>query len=598
MRKSLLACLTAALLVLSACAHGTPSSTAFPPSPTPAPSSSPQKTPTPTPPPPTPQPTRLTLCAPPVQHLNLYAVASSTENDLLSLVTELPAERIAYQWQPRLLVGWPVAAVDEVSVPAQGRYVDETGLVQTHPGTPRLVLPQMTVTFTLRSDLRWSDGSPLTAEDVLLGYALAREAGAQGGWAALAQVTSRLEVLDAYTLRWVGLPGYVTGDYAGLLFPPQPAARWRGASLAAVLRDPLAPVTGPFQVTSWRADGITLERNPYYSGAQPTLERIEVRFMQVKPEGLPELLRSGQCDVLAPELAQTLDWKTWEESLRTGEIMAWAAPAEAFLRLDFNTTSKRAPMLQGAAFRQALSGCINRTRLVNALAGQFLIPAQSFLLPQHPAYRAASLPTPDEAQAQLTALGWEDRDGDGIREAHGVPGLAEGTPLTLTLTVPSWYTVAAALVAADLELCGVKSVPQVVSAQTLYAADARNPLAGRSFELALYGWSASPPTVCGAWLSSRIPSAATNFTGENFSGYASASYDDACRRALRSLDPAELKTALQDAQTELLAATPTAFLAWRATWFIARASIEGFQPDVTAPGAFWNAEQWKIVASQ
>lgn len=590
MPTRILALVTAALLVLSACATPTPSPTTPPPTATQRPSS---PTPTTPAPPPTVLSTTVTICTGTVQQLNPYTASTLTEFDLLSLVNEPPAEQIAYHWQPRLLAVLPLVSVDEVVVPPQGVYVDTAGALQTHGGTERLSLPQMTVTYTLRSDLRWSDGTPLTAEDVLLGYAFARET-TQGTWAAVVQRTERFEAVDAYTLRWVGRPGYVSSAYAGLLFPPQPAARWRGKTLADALRDPLAPVSGPFMPTSWRADGITLERNPYYSGTAPTLERIEVRFVQVKPTQLPELLLRGTCDVIAPELAQQLEWKSWEQTLQSGAALVWATPVEVFLRLDFNTTATRAPMLRDAAFRRALSGCINRTRLVNTLAGQFLMPAQSFLLPQHPAYQAVQELTADEAQAQLTALGWEDRDGDGIREAHGAAGVAEGTPLTLSLTLPSWYTVAAAMVAADLEACGVKSVPQVVSAQALYATDARSPLAGRSFELALYGWNAPPPAVCGAWLSERIPNAATGYQGENFAGYASPAYDAACHTALQTLDEAERITALQTAQQELLTSMPTAFLAWRAHWMVARTGIEGFRLDPTAPGAFWNAEQWQV----
>lgn len=596
-RTRLLAGVAAALLLLSACGPA-PTATTPPPSPTRGHLSPTPTQPAPTTPAPTALPTSLTLCTPPVQRLNLYAATTATEYDLLSLITEPPAEQVAYRWYPRLLATLPEIAVTEVSVPAQGVYVDETGAQKTHTGTTPLRLPQMSVTYTLRSDLRWSDGTPLTAEDVLLGYALARDAAAQGGWSWVGKMTERLEAVNSVTLHWVGRPGLVSSAAVGWLFPPQPAARWRGQGLAEVVRDPLAPVTGPFMPTSWRADGITLARNPYYSGEAPTLERIEVRFVQVKPEQLPELLARGTCDVLAPELAQQLEWKSWEQTLQSGAAVMWATPQEVFLRLDFNTTSTRAPMLRDAAFRRALSGCLNRTRLVNALAGQFLIPAQTFLLPQHPAYAVMQDLTPEEAQTQLTALGWEDRDGDGIREAHGAPGVAEGTPLTLSLTLPSWYTVAAAMVAADLETCGVKSVPQVVSAQTLYAADARSPLAGRSFELALYGWNASPPTVCGAWLSTRIPNAATGYQGENFTGYASPVYDAACRRALQAVELAEQVAALHEAQAALLTEMPTAFLAWRASWLVARSGIEGFRLDPTAPGAFWNAEQWRVVARQ
>ncbi len=594
-RTRALALVTAALLVLSACATPTPTPTAAQPSATPGPSSSPTPNPaTPTTAPATSAPATLTMCTQPVQRLNPYAVTSATEYDLLSLMVEPPAEAVGYQWELRLLAAMPEAAVNEVRVPAQGAYVDMAGALRTHTGAEPLLLPQMTVTYTLRSDLRWSDGTPLTAEDVLQGYTFARDASAQGVWVQVLGMTERLEAVDAYTLRWVGRPGYTSSAAVGLLFVPQPAARWRGQGLAQALRDPLAPVTGPFRPVSWRADGITFERNPYYAGTAPELERIEVRFVQVKPAQLPELVRRGTCDVIAPELAQQLEWKAWEEVLQSGTVTIWATPVEVFLRLDFNTTSTRAPMLREATFRQAVSGCINRTRLVNALAGQLVLPAQSFLLPQHPAYQAPAALTVEAAQAQLTALGWEDRDGDGIREAHGVAGIAEGTPLTLSLTLPSWYTVAAALVAADLELCGIKSVPQVVSAQMLSAADARSPLAGRSFELALYGWTASPPAVCGAWLSERIPSAATGYQGENFTGYAASAYDEACRKALRATESVEQYAALREAQAILLADAPTAFLGWRASWLVARTSIEGIRLLPNAPGAFWNAETWRL----
>jgi len=194
----------------------------------------------------------------------------------------------------------------------------------------------------------------------------------------------------------------------------------------------------------------------------------------------------------------------------------------------------------------------------------------------------------------LAEVGWRDEDGDGIREAHGVADFKDGTPLSLTLVLAPQYMVAAAHVAAALEACGVGIVPQPVDARVLYAADPASPLIGRRFDLALFGWLAKAPTVCGAWRSDRIPGAANAWLGENFSGYASAEYDAACRRALTSVDPAAQNAALREAGVLLSRDLPTFFLTWRPDWFVARPEVEGLRPDASNPAPLWNIEQVSV----
>lgn len=581
-------------VLLAACGRPTPP----PATPTPLPTSTPR--------PPTPSPTasapsqHLVLCATEPQYASPFA-PSQAGDDLLALFFEPPVERVNYRWQPRLVTHLPSFATGDAitrtaQVPMGGRYADIAGAVKTHEGSVFLRLPQLVVTFTLQADLRWSNGEPLTAEDAVLGYHLAQAPEAQGRWPELVERTARFVALDEHTLRWEGIPGYLSADYAGFLFPPQPAHRWQGKTLPGVLEDRTPPATGPFKITAWEAGReVRLQRNPHYAGAEPRLASITYRFPQTAPSGWTDLLLAGTCDVLLPDPVMATDLRLWDALKQQGAATLWADAAPVVLRLDFNLdprTQEPGP-LADPKVRRALAQCVDRTRLTQALPGEALIPASGFIPPGHPAYAepgTAPAFDPEAGQARLAAAGWRDEDADGLREAYDVAGIADGTPLSLTLHLAPQYFAIAAYISADLETCGAGVRPEPTETQLLYANDAVSPLFGRTFEMAVFGWWAELPEMCGVWRSGRIPNEDNDWVGENFGSYTSEAYDAACRRALTALTYETQAAALQEAQALLLEDVPTLFLAWRPYWFVTRPPVQGLRPDVSAPGALWNSE--------
>ncbi|MEA3308056.1 MAG: ABC transporter substrate-binding protein [Chloroflexota bacterium] len=584
-------------IFLTACSAATPTAppatvSTEPASPTPQPT---------LPLPATPQPHRLILCTREPSASNPFA-PSQAGDDLLALFYEPAAERVNYQWEARLLARIPsFANGDALTQTAQvqpgDRYTDASGALLNNESDTPLTLPQLSVTFTLSRELRWSDGEPLTAKDALLGYHLAQEPAARDPWRELAERTARFEAVDEYTLRWVGVPGYLSPEYPGFCFPPQPAHLWQNQELTGILAERTPPGTGPFMVTSWTSGkGARLLPNPHYSGPQPRLEEVIVRFPQFPLSAWPALLSSGDCDIILPAPARDITREQWSEQLAAGEILLWANPGPdpTFLRLDFNVApegEQRSPLAEGLV-RRALAHCINRGELAAAQPDLALLPAESFLPPSHPAFASSDLRyIPDLGQDMLSAAGWRDEDGDGIREAHDVDGFPAGTPLSLTLTLAPQYIVPAAHIAADLEACGVGILPNPTAAEELYRADPSSPLFGRTFELALYGWWADVPQVCGAWRSDRIPTAENAWLGENFSGYASEEYDAACQRALVAVEAEEQYVALREAQQQLARELPTLFLTWRPFWFAARAEVQGLRPDESNRPAIWNIEE-------
>lgn len=601
-RVRLLRCM-ALLMVLSlvACTTATPS-----PTPTSTPTSAPTNTATPEPSP-TPRPNRLVLCSMEPVAVSPFAPSQAGE-DLLRLFYEPPAERVNYRWEPRLLERIPTPSGGEVisrtaAVPPGARYVDATNALLTNEGEETFYLPQLEVTFDLRDDLLWSDGEALTAEDALLGYHLAQEPQVRGQWRDLVERTQRFEALNALELRWTGVPGYLTADYAGFLFPPQPAHRYQGQRLDQVLQDRAPLATGPFMVRSWESGaGLLLLPNPHYAGDTPLLEEVIVRFPQVGLDGWPQLITSGECDVILPTPAMEIDWRVWAALMVQGEAVIWATtgPDPRFLRLDFNLAPRdeeTSPLLDPRV-RQALAHCVNRNRLIEVLPNEALLPALTFLPQRHPAFAGQDLDRieydPGAGEDLLEEVGWRDEDEDGIREAHDLADIDEGTPLSLTLTLAPQYTVSAANIAADLEQCGVGVVPRPVDARELYAADPGSPLFGRTFDLALFGWWSEAPQVCGAWRSDRVPQEDNDWIGENFSGYVSEAYDAACWRALNAIETETQFAALREASVLLSQDLPTLFLAWRPFWFVAHPRVQGLQPDPSNPATIWNIEEISV----
>ncbi|MGC9398533.1 MAG: ABC transporter substrate-binding protein [Anaerolineae bacterium] len=585
------------LATMSAC-RTTPGPPSVPPSPTmPSPTAT---SPLPTS---TPRPNRLVLCTTEPAAISPFA-PSQAGDDLLALFYEPPLERLNYVWEARLVEEVPTltnggALTRTVSVPPGGRYVSKSGTVHVNESEETLQRPQMVVSFTLRSDLRWSDGKPLMAEDALLGYHLAQEPEVVGRWRELVERTERFEALNSRTLRWTGVPGYLDADFAGFLFPPQPVHRYQGQRLAEILNDRAPVGNGAFAVVEWTAgEGLRLLPNPHYVGPKPALKEIRVRFPQLPLTSWPTLLANGTCDVILPDPAGQITWQTWAPLIGENRLRLWLStgPEPTFLRLDFNIARPdgRANPLADLTVRTALAQCIDRQCLVEGMPDRALVPAESFLPPEHPAFDPAVLRgtayDPDVARAMLETTGWRDEDGDGLREAHDVPGFDDGEPLSLTLVLAPQYTVAAAHVAADLEACGVGVAPRPTDVRQLYVADPASPLFGRTFDLALFGWWAEAPQVCGAWRSDRIPSEENDWVGENFSGFASEAYDEACHRALTAVDIERQYAALKEAQGLLSHALPTHFLTWRPFWFAARPEVKGIHPDPSNPATLWNIE--------
>ncbi len=533
-------CLAAALLA-AACASA-PSATPAPTAPVPLPTATAVRAPEASPPAPSATATRvltrpeLVIC---LSHepASLYRYAlpepdgSLSRAHILAALEDGPVDTANSGQRPGLLEKLPTLAdgdlrLETVSVRAGERVVDELGRVVPlaagvtvlgPDGAPltyaggELRLPQLTARFTLRPDLRWSDGAPLEAADSVFGFETAASPDAYHPQRDRGERTAVYRALDARTVEWVGLPGHLDRAVADYFWPPLPRHQLGAltpAEIAASEPARTAPLSyGPFVVQEWRAgERLVLARNPeYWRAAEglPYLERVVYRFV---PDGarLAEELASGACDLVPRNAA----WEAAPPALPQELARTAAGPVQ--VALAFGVASAAGPgFFSDRAAREAVAACLDRS----ALSAGASAPAF------YPEVTAAF--DPGRGRARLAELGWGDADGDGRLER-------QGTPLTVTLVSgPGARELPAAIAAQLTEHCGLTVEVRALTEGEWTADWPDGVLFGRQFELALVAWRAAG---CAPFQTVQIADAA-NPGGANFTGYSQPDVDAACRRA-------------------------------------------------------------------
>lgn len=278
----------------------------------------------------------------------------------------------------------------------------------------------------MRSDLRWSDGKPITARDVVLTYGILQQpelASARQQDVALvdsvvAENDSTVvfhferrspEMLAQTSMQLV--PGHV---YEGV-----PPAEIRNHPS---LRNPAdhMVVSGPFKIGEWRpGQQTTLVRNPHFS-VQPNLDQIVIRVVP-EPATRNVELQAGRIDFAMPIAfdaipqlrAQAPNLRFERRAGRFMQYIAW--------------NPNGFPAFADPEIRRALGLAIDVPGIVRALQMEdYTTPAAG---PYAPIFKKLHDPErmkplghdPERTRRILESRGWVDRDGDGIREKDGRP---------------------------------------------------------------------------------------------------------------------------------------------------------------------------------
>ncbi|HZV52815.1 MAG TPA: peptide ABC transporter substrate-binding protein [Candidatus Dormibacteraeota bacterium] len=455
---------------------------------------------------------------------------------------------------------------------------------------PRLSADGTTYTFRLRRGLRWSDGHPLTGDDVVFTYQLMfapRYEDLRSPWRTdlllhLEEVTSPDPLTVIFRTRGVYAPFLALHAQHGIV-PEHVLGSLSGAAIESSDFDRApAVVNGAFRFVGWDPGReMVLARNDAYHGPRARLERY---VYQVLPDAaaLAEALVSGQID-----LAGQIDPALWQELAdRPGvrRIPPFPVPTVTFYTTNLDPSTRAGKLFSDVAVRQALLLALDRHRLAATVYRGLAAPADSVEPPcswAHVAAEPAYPHDPERAGHLLEEAGWS-RGPDGIRQR-------EGLRLDLTVTTdqedPERRALAAAM-SQDWRRIGVGTTLQVVPFAQLVAQLSRE----RTFDVLLAGltWPQDPDQ------SPLFSSAATVPGGLNGFGLRDGEVDWLLAEAVQTTDPRRrrrLYVLYQDRMNQLLPA-PT-LLFHRGLW-AARERVRGLAlgPYSQYEGRSWMRGVW------
>lgn len=444
-----------------------------------------------------------------------------------------------------------------------------------------------TITYRLRRGVIFSDGVPLTADDVVFTwraivdarnnvpnhfpYDLAQSVVAKDPRTVVVRLRAPSAAFVAFFMR--------CGTQGSIL--PRHLLEGKGD----LNRDPFGrrPIgSGPFVVERYQPGvAVELARNPRWWGRSPPgLERITYRIIP-NENSLLVALRTHEIDLYqyAPE-------QQYRELQAIPGVRVTARPVASYEHVAFNT---RRPPFDDVRVRQAAAHAIDWEALQRTVYLSVDLPGVTDIFPRSWAFDPSVTPYAHDLSAAATLLdaaGWRQGP-DGIR-------VRDGKRLAITLRTVAGVIPrqnAEVLLQQQLRAAGFDVQILNAPANLLFApVSAGGLLARGEFDAAIYGWTEAPdPSDDEQTLApDRVPPYGVNFTGlrDPEIGRLQRAGASVYERARRK----PFYVALQRREHALV---PFETIVWRANINAMNDDLAGFRPAV-AVSDFWNAWEWRI----
>ncbi|MFZ0548474.1 MAG: peptide ABC transporter substrate-binding protein [Candidatus Promineifilaceae bacterium] len=278
------------------------------------------------------------------------------------------------------------------------------------------------VSFSLRTDVKWHDGEPFTAEDVAYTYGLLQNEN-------FPAADERVRTL------WESVAITVTGELSVEFKLPQPYSPFLDATTQGILpahlldgtnpsrlldasfnRMPIG--TGPFLVergSDWQESGVLrLQSNPDYWQQSLYLDTLEFRFF---PDGqaLAEAFESGEIQAISTIPAEDLP-----ALITTPGLGIYSSEGDEYTQLLFNQTDTGLDALRDVRVRKALAYALDKGALIDGAVDSQGLPLDGPYLPSSWAYNEGLLTRytyqPETAASLFADAGWTIPEGGTTRQ--------------------------------------------------------------------------------------------------------------------------------------------------------------------------------------
>ena len=435
----------------------------------------------------------------------------------------------------------------------------------------------LTWTVTIRDDVFFTDGEPLTAQDVAFTYNTVKETSSVNDFTML----DHAQALDETTVVFHMTRAFSIWPYTMAVVGIVPEHAYDPAAYGS---NPIG--SGRYILKQWdRGQQVILEANPDYYGEAPNIQRVTVLFMEEDAAFLAA--QAGQVDVAYTSATYS------DQQVEGYSLAAYASvdnrgfnlPAVPAGETNENGVAVGNDFTSDVLVRWALNIGVDRQEMIDNVLNGYGSPAYS-VCDQMPWYNPASEVEydPEGAAALLDQAGWV-LGSDGVREKDGVK-------VELTLLYSNGDSVRQALTAdfaSQMEELGISCTIEGVGWDTAYDSALSTPL--------LWGWGAHSPMEL-----YNIYHTISSTGSAQYSPYANETVDSYMDQALACSDLEESYRLWQQAQWDgETGVTQEGDIPW--VWLVnidhlywVRAGLQVAEQKIHPHGHGWsivnNVDQW------
>jgi len=444
----------------------------------------------------------------------------------------------------------------------------------------------LTITYYLRPGVRWQDGAPFGADDVIFSWHAVMNPRNNVQGRAGYDLIRRIDHVDDHTVAvHLSRPfAPFTATFftmAALTYPVLPKhllGNLPDINRASYNSMPIG--TGPFRVVDYHhGQYLRLDANPLYWRGPPKLKEVYITYVGDQNTLLTQL-RTHEIDMVA-----NVSLSRVPDLAGIDGVAVHGIPFTYFTYIGFNT---EAAGLRDVLVRRALTLATDRERITKDVTHGYALDADSDQPPFLWAHAVAlKQPSFDPAAAMhlLDAAGWR-LAGDGYRYKNG-----NKLELVMASTVGSAaYITTEQILQEEWRRVGVSTIIKNAPDSVLYApASDHGVFASGTFDVMVNGWfNGVDPDDSQFFMCDQRPPA-----GDNYRRLCDPRVDAAERRALNSNDREVRRRAYAEIQRYVTEDRSEIFLWFAKRVDVVNTDLKGYKP-AHAVTTLWNTWEWSI----